>query len=83
MGLKKNPVFRKIIIPWYDSMTACIGLGVAMSAVFIFGLVGVSVSYADESFRGYVWLPSLLMVLSAVIILSTGIRIARLISERR
>lgn len=77
MPSDKNPVFRKAIIPWYHSKTAC-GVTIAfMLLVFLFGLAGVSVAHANADFNGYIWVPLVLVVLSAFIITVTIIRLVR------
>jgi hypothetical protein len=78
MPSNKNPVFRKAVIPWYDSKTAYIIVIVFLLLVFLFALVGVSVSGDDPAYTGYVWVPIILLVLSAGIIITT---IARLIKR--
>ncbi|OGP61025.1 MAG: hypothetical protein A2V65_06010 [Deltaproteobacteria bacterium RBG_13_49_15] len=82
MGLKKKPVFRKIIIPWYDSVTACAMLLFFMFAVFLFGVVGISVSFDSQQYHGYAWVPALLILLSGIVIVRTSTRMARLITGR-
>ena len=78
MPSDKNPVFRKAVIPWYNSTTAYIIVIVFLLLVFLFAMVGISVSGADPAYNGYVWLPVILLVLSAGIVVTT---IARLIKR--
>ena len=78
MPSAKNPVFRKAVIPWYNSKTAYIIVIVFLLLVFLFALAGISVSTEDPAYRGYVWVPLILLVLSAGIIITT---IARLIKR--
>lgn len=82
MRYDEKPVYRKLIVPWYDTKTACLIVIVFMLMVFLFGLVGVSV--AGESTEQYakIWLPILLIVISAGIIISTGIRLAKRFRHR-
>ncbi len=40
----------------------------ALSALLVFGLVGVSVADEFEPYHGYTWVPRLLVVVSAVLI---------------
>ena len=75
---KKNPVFRKAIIPWYQSKTAYIMVIVFLLLVFLFAMTGISVAREHPAYNGYVWVPTLLLVLSAGIIITT---IARLIKR--
>ncbi len=78
MPSAKNPVFRKAVIPWYNSKTAYIIVLVFLLLVFLFAMVGISVSREDPAYNGYVWVPLILLVLSAGIIVTT---IARLIKH--
>ena len=78
MPSAKSPVFRKAVIPWYNSKTAYIIVLVFLLLVFLFAMVGISVSREDPAYNGYVWVPLILLVLSAGIIVTT---IARLIKH--
>jgi hypothetical protein len=78
MPSDKNPVFRKAVIPWYNSKTAYIIVILFLLLVFLFAMVGISVSKENPAYNGYVWVPILLLVLSAGIIIMT---IARLIKR--
>jgi hypothetical protein len=57
MPSDKNPVFRKAVIPWYNSKTAYIIVIVLLLLVFLFAMVGISVSREDPAYTGYVWVP--------------------------
>ncbi|MBW2409929.1 MAG: hypothetical protein JRF72_09050 [Deltaproteobacteria bacterium] len=82
MPTDKNPVFRKAIIPWYHSKTAS-GVTIAfMLLVFLFGLAGISVANANVNFNGYIWVPLVLVILSAFIITVTIVRLVRLHGAR-
>ena len=73
----KNPVFRKAIIPWYNSKTVC-GITIAfMLFVFLFGLAGISVAREQEQYNGYIWVPLVLVVLSGSVIVFNIIRLMR------
>jgi len=75
--LDKSPVFRKIIVPWYDSETACLIVIVCLLLVFLFGLAGISIARSNLAYRDYIWVPVLLMILSGGVIFSTAIRLAK------
>jgi hypothetical protein len=77
MRLDQNPVFRKTIIPWYDSEAVCIGVIVLMLIVFLFGVVGISVSREHAEYHGYTWIAVLLVILSGGVIFSTIIRLIK------
>jgi uncharacterized membrane protein AbrB (regulator of aidB expression) len=40
----------------------------ALCALLVFGLIGVSVAEEFESYHGYIWVPRLLVVVSAILI---------------
>ena len=48
-----------------------------LAAVFLFGLVGISVAGATEDYRPYVWVPRLLVLASGVLIVGTAVRAVR------
>lgn len=77
MAADKNPVFRKVIIPWYQSTNAYIFVIIFMIVVFFFALTGISVAREYHSYRGYVWVPVLLLVMSAGIIITTAARLIK------
>ncbi len=77
MRLDQNPVHRKVIVPWYDSETACyIVLGL-MLMVLVFGSIGIWVACETAEYGSYVWFPVCLVVLSAGVMLSIIIRLIR------
>ena len=82
MRLHKNPVFRKVIVPWYDSETAGLMVIVFMLLVFLFGLAGIAVARDSVEYNGYIWLPVLLMIMSGGLMLSTTIRLIKRYSLR-
>ncbi|MDP6683334.1 MAG: hypothetical protein QF876_10160 [Desulfobacterales bacterium] len=77
MRLDEKPIFRKIIFPWYDSKTACLLLLLFMVLVFLFGIVGLSVSSEIVEYNGFIWVPILLLLLSGWVIVSTMIRLIK------
>lgn len=82
MRLDQNPVFRKVIVPWYDSEIACLAVIVFMGLVVLFGLAGLSVVRERVQFQGYAWVPILLIVMSAAVTLSTTIRLIKRYAHR-
>jgi len=77
MRLEKNPVFRKVIVPWYDSETLCFILIFLMFLVFLFSVEGILVASEKIEYLGCVWVPILLVVMSGTVIISITIRLAR------
>jgi len=71
------PVFRKAVNPWYQSKIVY-GIGIIfMMLVLLFGLVGISVTREIEQYHNYVWVPVVLVVLSAGVMVSAIIRLIR------
>ncbi len=82
MPSNKNPVFRKAIIPWYNSNSAHIIVIVFMLLVLLFALAGISVSKEYPAYNGYVWVPAILLVFSAGIIIITMTRLIKRFTRR-
>jgi Na+/H+ antiporter NhaC len=78
MPSDKNPVFRKVIIPWYNSTTIYIIVLIIMLLVLFFAMAGISVSTESAEYHRYVWVPATLLVMTAAIIIAT---VARLIKR--
>ena len=77
MRMDQNPFFRKIIVPWYDSGTSCYIVIVFMGIIIFFGFSGISVARETPGTHAHMWVPVLLIILGAVVILSTLIRLLR------
>ena len=82
MPSKKDPVFRKAVIPWYRSGKIYIFAIVFMPLVFLFGLAGISVAQDIEAYKGYIWVPSLLVAMSAFMIVTTTYRLIKRYTTR-
>lgn len=77
MRFDEKPIFRKIIVPWYDSGTACLFLILFMVLVFLFGIAGLSVSSEIVEYNDFIWVPILLILLSGWVAVSTMIRLIK------
>jgi hypothetical protein len=77
MPSEKSPVFRKPVIPWYQSKTAYSIMVVFMLVVFLVGLTGISVSREIEEYNGYLWVPAVLVILSLCLMITNIIRLIR------
>jgi hypothetical protein len=75
MRAHQNPLFRKVIAPWYDSEFACILVIVFMVPVLCFGCLGMAVALDIPAYQGYVGVPLLLIFTSLYVLLSTAIRL--------
>ncbi len=77
MRLDPNPSFRKVIVPWYDSESICAAVIVLMIFVFLFSLAGVFLAISQDHFRSHIWVPVLLLFLSAFVIVSRMLRMLK------
>jgi hypothetical protein len=82
MPANKNPVFRKAVIPWYKSTSAYIIMIIFMLVVFFFALAGISVAREFPEYQGYVWVPAVLIAMSAGIIITTTARLIKRYSHK-
>ena len=73
----QNPLFRKAILPWYDTDVACVLTGVFLLAVLAFSLTGVSVALEMPEGGKYVWVPGVLVALSAIGVITISLRLLR------
>jgi len=82
MRIDQSPLFRKVIVPWYDSEAACYIVIFFMFIVFLFGVAGISASRENIEFHEHVLVPVLLMVMSGGVIISTTSRLIKRYSRR-
>jgi len=82
MRLDQNPSFRKVIVPWYDSETACLVVIVLMGLVILYAAAGMSVAQEDKGFQQYLWVPVTLMLLSGIVIFSISFRLVKRYLQR-
>ena len=77
MPFDQNPLFRKVIAPWYDTEKACYTVIIFMSLVFLFGIAGILEAAEKTEYNEYIWVPVLLVAMSAGVIVSTSIRLIK------
>lgn len=77
MRLDPNPLFRKAIVPWYDSNMACWILLIAMIAIVLFSWAGIDTAYEMPQYSRYAWVPWLLLLLSLFAGLTVSYRLVR------
>lgn len=75
MGPDEPPFFRKVIAPWYDSDAVCVAQIIFMVLVFLFGCAGIVAANEMSAYRGILWVPSLLVFLSLVVMVTTALRL--------
>lgn len=77
MKIKQNPLFRKVITPWWDVDLVCYIL-IAFMAVIGFGsIVGIFVALETPEYHAHVWVPFLLFLMSAFVLVSVGFRLIK------
>ncbi len=77
MQIEDSPLFRKSAVPWYDSTPVCVIAAVVMAVFVFFGILGIRVAAGYGSGLWLTWLPALLAVASAAVLLSLLIRLIR------
>ena len=82
MRLDQNPVFRKVIVPWYDSETVCLIVVVCMGVVVFFGFTGISVARDNLFYQKHIWIAILLVLMSGSVIISTTVRLVKRYLQR-
>ena len=82
MRIDQHPLFRKAIVPWYDSEAACAITIFLMFLVFSFGCIGIFVAREAIEYQKHVWVPILLVVMSGSVIISTTIRLIKRYAHR-
>lgn len=83
MKLEDNPVFRKKIIPWYDSPIASAIRFLIAAAIFGFSTIGIQLVRETPSFSSFLWVPSVLAALSAILLIVSGFRLIDTFLEYR
>ncbi|MDJ0915447.1 MAG: hypothetical protein QNI95_17895 [Desulfobacterales bacterium] len=77
MQIDQNPLFRKVIAPWYDSEAACFTVAFLMLIVILFAVTGLFVASENEKYHSYLWVPLLLLALSTFVLVSTAVRLIK------
>ena len=80
--ISDKPIYRKVIVPWYDSEAACLFVLVLMIPTLIFGIIGIDITRRSTEYGDYFWIPTGLTVLSSLVIISTLSRMIRRFIER-
>jgi hypothetical protein len=75
MRLDPNPLFRRIMMPWYDSTPLCWALLLAMVLVALFSWAGIVVANENASYHGFRWVPWTLLVMSLFVGISVLLRL--------
>ncbi len=75
MRLDPNPLFRKVITPWYDGKAACRIVLAAMLVVILFSLSGIVTARSDPDFYRHTWVPLAMLGLSLLVVVSILLRL--------
>jgi Na+/melibiose symporter-like transporter len=77
MRLDPNPLFRRVITPWYDSNAVCCVLGLAMAVLVFFSITGLMVAQNTHEYKRFVWVPGVLLLLSLFMVFSISWRMVQ------
>ena len=72
-----NVVHRKNMSPWYETETACMITIVCIIPVLIFAVIGILTAQEYPDYQDHIWVPSILLILNTMVILSISIRLVR------
>lgn len=78
MRLDPNPIFRKIITPWYDSPLICWVILAAMVIVIFFSITGIVAAFDYNDYKRFIKVPAALLLFSLILVLSVSLRLLRL-----
>lgn len=79
MQSDQEPVFRRIIIPWYDSDITCVFAALAMMLIAAFALRGLNLALQIVDHPSLIGLPLTLLVMSLLVFFSL---VGRLLHRR-
>lgn len=82
MPADKNPVFRKAVIPWYNSTTAYVIVVLFMLLVFIFAIAGITVARENPAYQQFIWVPAVLLAMSIAVMATTIIRLIKRYTQK-
>lgn len=81
MSLDPKPVFRRMIVAWYDSEIACFAIIFVMLCVLLFGISGISVTLENPLYRDHLWLPATLCLMAMILIVVSVYKLLKIYSE--
>ena len=70
MRLDPNPLFRRVILPWYDSAPVRWATLISMFLIAVFSMTGIWVARETPDYHPYTWMPTTLLLLSLLVIVS-------------
>ena len=72
-----DPVFRKIIVPWYDANILCVCAAVATMPITAFALRGLNIAFQFTDHPSFTGLPLTLLGMSLFVFFSLVARLLR------
>jgi hypothetical protein len=82
MLLDPKPVYRRVIVPWYDSEIVCFATLLFAAFVLLFGVCGIHTAYELPAYREYIWIPGLLFTMGLAVFVSIAIRLINRFVQR-
>ena len=82
MRLDPNPLFRRVITPWYNNTLKCWIMVLVMLATMLFSWAGIVVAFSRDEFRDHWMVPSIILLLSLFLFISNFIRLIRRPSDK-
>jgi hypothetical protein len=82
MPADKNPVFRKAVIPWYNSTTAYVMVVLFMLVVVLFAIAGIAVARENPVYQRFIWVPAVLLTISIAVLTTTIIRLIKRYTQK-
>jgi uncharacterized membrane protein len=82
MPADKNPVFRKAVIPWYNSTAAYVMAVLFMLLVVLFAIAGITVARENPAYQRFIWVPAVLLTLSIAVLTTTIIRLIKRYTQK-
>jgi hypothetical protein len=83
LRIDPNPLFRRVIAPWYDTALTCWLVLVSMATVALFAWKGIAVALSNPAYTRHLWVPTTLLVLSLLVFVSVVVRILNRYFDRR
>jgi hypothetical protein len=82
MRYDEKPIYRRLIVPWFDSQAACFLVIFLMVLVIWFALMGIYVASEKIEYHHHIWVPLALILMSTWVLVSTLIRLIKRYKHR-
>lgn len=73
----RDPIFRKALVPWYDTDVCILITLTGGLAGLVFSMFGIATAWDEPTYLPHIWVPCLLGLLCLVIVISTMTRLYR------